>query len=137
LVALDAVIEALRLARVDGSGDVQIVCSGTDGRAALEDVYVSGRVSAALTGQRSDGAVVAESVARGYRTAFDALAASAHARVLIAAGLEQDIAYCAQESVLDIVPRVLVAADGTSVVSDSAHPQAADDRDLRVAIPST
>jgi len=138
MLNLDAVIGALRIAGADGDCDIQIVCSGTDGAAALEDSYVAGRVSAALTGVRTDAALIAEAVARGYPTALGALAASADARTLMAAGLQQDIAYCAQESLLDLVPRVLAAADGVAVVApDHARSEAIAEQDLRLAVPST
>jgi phosphosulfolactate phosphohydrolase-like enzyme len=129
------VIEALRTAGGNGVSDVQIVCSGTDGAAALEDVYVAGRVSAALNGPRSDAALVAEAVARGYPTPLEA---SADARVLRAAGLEHDIVHCALESRLDVVPRVLAAADGVAaVVSDHARAASASEAELLLAVPST
>ena len=40
LLNLDAVVEQL-------DGDTQILCSGTDGRLGLDDVYVAGRIAAA------------------------------------------------------------------------------------------
>jgi 2-phosphosulfolactate phosphatase len=138
LLNLGAVIAALRIADAHGECDVLIVCSGTDGVAALEDFYVAGRLSAALRGPRTDAARIAEAVARGYPTALEALAASADAQVLTAEGLEADIGYCAQESVLDTVPRVLVAADGVAVVvRDGARSEAIAEEDLSLAVPST
>jgi phosphosulfolactate phosphohydrolase-like enzyme len=95
---------------------VQIVCSGTDGAAALEDVYVAGRVCTALTGARTDAALVAQAVARAFPTPFDALAASADAAKLRAVDLGADIAACARESVLDIVPAVIAADGGVATV---------------------
>ena len=67
LLNLDAVVAALQ------GADVQIVCAGTDGAVALEDVYAAGRISARLRGQRTDAARVAEGVARSYPTALAAL----------------------------------------------------------------
>lgn len=137
LLNLDAVIEALR-AGGSGVSDVQIVCSGTGGAAALEDVYVAGRLSAALIGQRTDAALIAEAVARGYPTQIEALAASAGAGALRAADLEHDIAYCAQESIFDVVPRVLAAADGVAAVGrDDAGSDAVVEGELHLAIAST
>ena len=53
---LDAVVMEL-LRRADRRGaDLQIVCSGTDGAVALEDVYVAGRLIARLRGPRTDAA---------------------------------------------------------------------------------
>jgi 2-phosphosulfolactate phosphatase len=111
LLNLDAVIAA-----TDG-GDVQLLCSGTDARPALEDTYVAGRMAERLDGARSDSALVALAVARGYARARDALAASADARVLEAAGLEGDVDWCARESVVGWVPRLRDAGDGVAVVA--------------------
>jgi 2-phosphosulfolactate phosphatase len=115
LLNLDAVIGALD-ARPDLN--VQIVCSGTDGAVALEDVYVAGRLSAVLLGARSDAALVAEAAARAFASPFDALDASADARVLRESGLSADIAYCALESEFDVVPVVIATGAGVAVVAD-------------------
>ena len=90
--------------------DLRIVCSGTDGSVALEDVYVAGRLVARLRGPRTDAALVAEAVARAFPTPLEALTASADAAALRAVGLTADIADCARESELDVVPTV----EGTS-----------------------
>jgi 2-phosphosulfolactate phosphatase len=114
LLNLDAVVRTLRSLE---QPDLQIVCSGTDGAPALEDVYVAGRLCAALAGERTDAALVAEAVARGFPAALDALAASRDAARLRAVGLGADIAACALESVFDIVPTVIAAGDGVATVS--------------------
>jgi 2-phosphosulfolactate phosphatase len=114
LLNLDAVIGAL-----DGGGDIQVVCSGTDGAAALEDMYVAGRICERLDGRRTDAARIAEAVARGYPTAVDALSASGDARALEAAGLSHDIAFCARDGVLDIVPRVTQIERGAALLEAS------------------
>lgn len=119
MLNLEAVLKALRESGVAPGGELLIVCAGTDGAPALEDTYVAGRLSSALPGHRSDTALIAESVARAYSTPLEALTASADARVLRDAGLEDDIAHCAGESELDIVPRVSGASDGVAVVSSS------------------
>jgi 2-phosphosulfolactate phosphatase len=110
LLNLNAVAEAI-------GGDVQIVCAGTDGALALEDVYAAGRLSALLSGERTDAALAAEAVARAYPTAIEALSASADARVLFAAGMADDITYCALESVLGVVPRVRSCGAGIASVA--------------------
>ncbi len=123
LLNLDAVLGALMEGHDPHERDVQIVCSGTDGAVALEDVYVAGRLSAGLKGPRTDAALMAEAVARGYPTPLEALNASADAEVLRAAGLIDDIAYCARESELDVVPRVLATTrEGAIVVAGDAAP---------------
>ena len=111
LLNLDAVCT-----EIAGADDIQIVCSGTNGAIALEDVYVAGRVSAALTGARTDAALAAEAVARANPSAYDVLAASANARSLLEAGLGDDIEFCARESRLDVVPRVERTRPGIAIV---------------------
>jgi 2-phosphosulfolactate phosphatase len=115
LLNLDAVLA--ELGRGDpGKRELQLVCSGTDGAVALEDVYVAGRLSARLPGPKTDAALVAEAVARAFPTPVEALGAGADARVLRASGLGDDIADCARESALDLVPRVSSADAGVAVV---------------------
>jgi 2-phosphosulfolactate phosphatase len=114
LLNLEAVLRALADA---AELDLLIVCAGTDAAPALEDTYLAGRICAALPeGERTDAALIAEAVARSYGTPFKALAASADARVLTAAGLGADIAHCALESRLEVVPRVLSASAGIATV---------------------
>jgi 2-phosphosulfolactate phosphatase len=128
LLNLDAVVMQL-LGREDPhEPDLQIVCSGTDGAVALEDVYVAGRLIARLRGARTDAALVAQAVARAFPTPLDALAASADAAALRAAGLTADIADCARESQLDVLPAVVGTSGGIAIVacaegsSRVAHP---------------
>jgi len=132
LLNLDAVV---RTVRSHEEADVQIVCSGTDGEAALEDVYVAGRLSAALAGERTDAALVAEAVVRGFPTAFDALAASRDAARLRAVALGADIAECALESVLDVVPTVIAAREGVATVCAAAGREPEPGLDLDDAVP--
>jgi 2-phosphosulfolactate phosphatase len=117
LLNLEAVVRALRAAHYPEQ-EVQIVCSGTNGAAGLEDVYVAGRLSARMAGERTDAALVAEAVARAFETPLAALAASADADVLREGGLEGDLAYCARESKLDVVPAVIAAGAGVAAVAE-------------------
>jgi 2-phosphosulfolactate phosphatase len=117
LLNLRAVLAALPI-----DACVTIVCSGTDGRPALEDVYVAGRLVAALGGVPSDAARVAERVASGYGTPLEPLAASEDAAQLRATGQERDIAWCARESVLEVVPEVWSTEDGAAVVGSAGRP---------------
>ena len=113
LLNLDAVIAALE------GADVQVVCAGTDGAIALEDVYVAGRICAGLSGQRTDAARVAEGVASAHPTPLAALAQSAGAEALRVAGLAGDIDDCARASTLEVVGRVRGAAAGIARVVDA------------------
>ena len=97
LLNLDAVIERL-------DGDTQILCSGTDGRLGLDDVYVAGRIAARL-GLGTDSARVAQAVASG--DARSVLADAAGGLALIAAGLSSDLGVCARESVTAVVPQLI------------------------------
>jgi 2-phosphosulfolactate phosphatase len=94
-----------------------IVCSGTDGRPALEDAYVAGRIVEQLGGSLSDGARIARSVAEAHSVPFEALAASADGAVLESTGQVPDIAWCAQESTIDLVPEVTAVSDQVATVS--------------------
>jgi 2-phosphosulfolactate phosphatase len=120
LACLLYLASVIRTLRSPNGADVQIACSGTDGAVALEDVYVAGRLCAALDGDRTDAALVAEAVVRGFPIPLDALAASADAGKLRAAGLGDDIAVCAPDSVLDVVPIVIGAGGGVATVCATA-----------------
>ena len=83
-------------------GDVAVVCAGFKSAFALDDAYCAGRIVALLGGERSDAALAAELVAGSFPTALEGL----NARTYGPPGLEEDIAFCARESVLDVVPRL-------------------------------
>jgi 2-phosphosulfolactate phosphatase len=96
------------VARSDGD-DVAVFCAGVKGAFALDDAYVAGRVAESLGFARSDAAEAALRLARSYSGAEQAFRASRSGRDLIEHGpeLEADIARCARESVLDVVPRLV------------------------------
>ena len=98
LLNLDAVAAAAR-----GEGDVEVVCAGLQGRFTIDDAYCAGRIVELVGGERSDAAEAALRVSRSFPSALDGLRASRnpeHAR------LGEDIAFCAREGVLDVVPRL-------------------------------
>jgi 2-phosphosulfolactate phosphatase len=98
LLNLDAVAAATR-----AGGDVEVVCAGLQGRFTIDDAYCAGRIAELLGGERSDAAEGAVRIARSFTGAEEGLSASEnpeHAR------LADDIAWCARESVLDVVPRL-------------------------------
>jgi 2-phosphosulfolactate phosphatase len=82
--------------------DVAVLCAGFQGAFALDDAYCAGRIVQLLGGTRTDAAIAAELVARSFPTALEAL----NARTYGPPGLEEDIAFCAREDVLDVVPRL-------------------------------
>ncbi len=105
LLNLDTVVAA---AQAVGE-DVAVFCAGVKGAFALDDAYVAGRVAELLDAERSDAAEAAVRLARSYDSAEEAFRASRSGRNLINHGpeLEADIAYCARESVLDVVPQLV------------------------------
>jgi 2-phosphosulfolactate phosphatase len=119
MLNLDAIVGAILEHATSSDPDVQVVCSGTNEAVALEDVYVAGRIIERLTGARTDAALVAEAVTRAFRDPLEALSAGADARALEAVGLSDDIAFCAQESLLDVVPTVVMSRAGVAVVTRS------------------
>ena len=93
-----------------GGGDVEVVCAGLQGRFTIDDAYCAGRIAELLGGERSDAAEAAVRVARSFAGAQEGLSASGNPEH---ASLADDIAWCAQESVLDVVPR-LARMEGTA-----------------------
>jgi len=111
LVNLEAVLEDLP------HDDVTVVCAGTDGGMAIEDVYLAGLIAARLDGELTDSALIATRVAAGYADHHEALNAGANARVLRETDQNADIEYCARESILDVVPRVTGSMAEAAIVS--------------------
>jgi 2-phosphosulfolactate phosphatase len=111
LLNLDAV-----LAELVGREDILLVCAGTDAKVSMEDVYLAGRLSAGLEGDRTDAARIAEAVAAAYPDPFDALSASGGAIGLRREGLESDIEFCAQASITDVVGRLSEMVDGAALL---------------------
>jgi 2-phosphosulfolactate phosphatase len=81
--------------------DVVVFCAGYKGEFAIDDAYCAGRIVRLVGGERSDAAIAAEVVADRFPGAIDGI----NARTYGPPGLEEDIAWCAQESLLDVVPR--------------------------------
>ena len=106
LLNLGAVADA---ARALGQ-HVEIVCAGVKGRFTIDDAYCAGRIAETIGGDLSDAAQAAVRISRSFPGSREGLGASdnpEHAR------LGEDIAFCARESVLAVVPR-LARMDGTA-----------------------
>jgi 2-phosphosulfolactate phosphatase len=108
LLNLDAVAAAAR----GRSEDVTILCAGYTGGFALDDAYCAGRIVQLLGGDRTDAAVAAAMIAGAYPTALDGL----NARTYGPPGLEEDIVFCARESVLETVPRFVGMRHGAAEI---------------------
>jgi 2-phosphosulfolactate phosphatase len=115
LLNLDAVVEG---ARAHGE-DAIVVCAGVQGALALDDAYVAGRIVESLGWERTDASEAAARLAATWSGADEAFRASKSGRNLLenAPELEDDLAFCARESALDIVPRLVAMRDGAAEIS--------------------
>lgn len=97
---------AVAAAAREAGGDVSIVCAGVEGAFATDDAYSAGLLVTLLGGERSDAATAAVRLCESFETAEAGLRESQSARNLLAAKLEDDIAWCARIDSLTVVPRV-------------------------------
>jgi 2-phosphosulfolactate phosphatase len=109
LLNLNAVAAAAR----ERGDDVLIVCAGFQGTFALDDAYCAGRIVQLLGAEPSDSAKAADAIARAWPDAHGGLLA----RTYGPPGLEEDIAFCAQVSVLEVVPRLSRMVDGSAEIT--------------------
>jgi 2-phosphosulfolactate phosphatase len=101
LLNLDAVAAAAR----ESGKEIAILCAGVLGELTLDDAYTAGRIAQAIEGENTDSATAAIRIAGTFPSAREGLGASRSGWNLRQHGLEEDIDWCAQESVLDAVPR--------------------------------
>lgn len=115
LLNVAAVVDASRKA----DEDVVVVCAGVQGTLALDDAFVAGRIVELLGWERTDAAVAAARLASTWAGAEEAFRASKSGRNLMenAPELEKDIPFCARESVLEVVPRLVAMRDGAAEIS--------------------
>jgi 2-phosphosulfolactate phosphatase len=106
LLNLSAVARAVR-------DDCVIVCAGFQGRFALDDAYCAGRIVELLDAEVTDAAKASTILARSFPTAHEALLA----RTYGPPGLEEDIKFCAQEDVVDVVPRLSRMIDAAAEIT--------------------
>ena len=109
LLNLDAVAAAAR----ERGEDVTIVCAGFQGTFALDDAYGAGRIVQLLGAEPSDSAKAADAIARAWPDAHAGLLA----RTYGPPGLEEDIAFCAQVGMLEVVPRLTRMVDGAAEIT--------------------
>jgi 2-phosphosulfolactate phosphatase len=106
LLNLSAVAAAVR-------DDCVVVCAGFEGRFALDDAYCAGRFVQLLGAKLTDAAKASAVLAGAFPTAWDGLTA----RTYGPPGLEDDIRFCAQENVVDVVPRMSRMVDAAAEVT--------------------
>jgi 2-phosphosulfolactate phosphatase len=113
LLNLDSVVGALR----DAGEDVAILCAGVEGAFAIDDAYVAGRIAAALGGTPDDSAIGAMRLAAAFPDPESGIAGGISAANIRKAGLDEDIPWCARESVLDLVPRIVAREERSVAVA--------------------
>ena len=101
-VVLGSMLNLEAVARASADRDAVVVCAGFQGAFALDDAYCAGRIVQLVDGERTDAAIASELIARAFPTALEGF----NARTYGPSGLEEDIAFCARENVLDVVPRL-------------------------------
>jgi 2-phosphosulfolactate phosphatase len=111
-VLLGSLLNLSAVAAAVEADDVVVVCAGFQGGFALDDAYCAGRIVQLLEVERTDAAIAADLLARAFTTALDGL----NARTYGPPGLEQDIAYCAQEDLLDVVPQLTEATGAAAEI---------------------
>ena len=95
---LDAVAAAAR-----GRGeDVEVVCAGLRGGPSEDDAYCAGRIAALIGGEPTEAAEQTLELAARYATAEEAFRAIRRVGETVA---EEDLVWCARESVSAVVPR--------------------------------
>jgi 2-phosphosulfolactate phosphatase len=105
LLNLSAVAEAVK-------DDCVIVCAGFQGQFALDDAYCAGRIVELLDGEVTDAAKASAVLASAFPTAWEGLTA----RTYGPPGLDEDIRFCAQENVVDVVPRLSRMVDAAAEI---------------------
>jgi 2-phosphosulfolactate phosphatase len=115
LLNLEAVVEAVRKAEEDAV----VVCAGVQGTMNLDDTYVAGRIVEELGWERTDASDAAARLVGTWSGAEEAFRSSRSGRNLLenAPHLEDDLAFCARESVLEVVPRLVGMRDTAAEIS--------------------
>jgi 2-phosphosulfolactate phosphatase len=101
-VLLGSLLNLSAVAAAAAGADVSIVCAGFKGGFALDDAYCAGLIAQLVEGERTHAASASTLLAAAFPVALDGL----NARTYGPAGLEEDIAYCAQVDLLDVVPEL-------------------------------
>ena len=98
MLNLDAVAAAAR----ERGEDVEVVCAGLWGGPSEDDAYCAGRIAALIGGEPTRAAERALALAASYATAEEALRTIRRGGEAVA---EEDLVWCARESVNTVVPR--------------------------------
>lgn len=106
LLNLGAIVDEL----VSGSAEPVFLCSGRERHFALEDAVCAGLMAQRLMKARSaewvlnDGARAAISLAQSFGASEELFRTTAGGRAIADAGLEEDLPFCAQADLHDVLP---------------------------------
>ena len=110
-VLIGAMINHTAVARMAAQldRDVIILCAGTEGEFSADDICAAGAIAASLCklGQVSaqcDLTLVAKSLYSDWREARADLSKTYHYARLVDLGFEEDVQFCFQEDITDVVP---------------------------------
>ena len=95
-------LDAVAAAACERDEDVQVVCAGLRGGPSEDDAYCAGRIAALVGGEPTEAAERALELAASYTTAEEAFRAIRRVGETVA---EEDLVWCARESVSAVVPR--------------------------------
>jgi len=130
--AVPASVEAASEAALEqegGTTGIALVCSGREGRPAVDDTLCAGVLVEQLerlapdygyTLQLRDGALLARAVAAGVFSFYDLLWHSAAGQAVVKVGLEADLALCAAQSASESVPVVVDSMPAGLLVMERA-----------------
>jgi 2-phosphosulfolactate phosphatase len=104
LLNLDAIVAAVRATGVD---EVAVLCAGVEGTFAVDDAYVAGVLTRALGGTPDDAAAAAMRLADTFASDEEGIGGGQSAANIRRVGLDEDIPWCAQRNLVDVVPRVV------------------------------
>jgi len=95
-------LDAVAAAACERDEDVEVVCAGLRGGPSEDDAYCAGRIAALVGGEPTEAAERALELAASYTTAEEAFRAIRRVGETVA---EEDLVWCARESVSAVVPR--------------------------------
>jgi len=110
-------LEAVAAAASERGEDVEVVCAGVQGRFAQDDAYCAGQIAALLGGDATEAAEEAMRIAASFASAEQAFRA---ARAVGENIDEEDLLWCARESVTTAVPRLVGMRGPAAELQDGA-----------------
>jgi len=96
-------LEAVAAAAAWRGEDVEVVCAGVGGEFTPDDAYCAGRIVEVLGGERTEAAQEAVRLAHSFSSAEEAFRQAREVGETIS---EDDLRWCARESVTAVVPRL-------------------------------